>query len=159
MKKIFFVMTILLSTSVFAQSLEIDVRLSPAGSFKATTKNIKGAVKISGDKVSAENVLVDLRSLTTGIGLRDKHLKERLQADKHPVAKLVKAEGKGGKGTATLEIKGQKKDVSGTYEVKGKTLQADFKMKMSDLGINDVRYMGVGAKDEVTVTIVLPVKE
>lgn len=159
MKKIFLAILLLFSGTVFAQSLEIDVKLSPAGSFKATTKKIKGSVKVNGDKVSAENVLVDLRSLTTGIGLRDKHLKERLEAEKHPVAKLVKAEGKGGAGTATLELKGQKKDVSGVYKLKGGQLQAEFKMKMSDLGINDVRYMGVGAKDEVMVTIVLPVKD
>ena len=159
MKKIFFVSVVLVSGSLFAQSLEIDVKLSPAGSFKATTKKIKGTVKVSGDKVSAENVFVDLHSLTTGIGLRDKHLKERLETEKYPVAKLVKAEGKGGKGTATLELKGQKKDVTGTYQVKGNNLLAEFKMKMSDLGINDVRYMGVGAKDEVVVSIVLPVKD
>lgn len=159
MKNIIFVGVLAFSSSVFAQSLEIDVKLSPAGSFKAVTKKIKGAVKKSGAQVLAENVLVDLRSLSSGIGLRDKHLKERLQVDKYPVAKLIKAEGSGGKGTATLQIRGQKKDVQGTYSMNGNELQAEFNMKMSDLGINDVRYMGVGAKDEVKVTIVLPVKE
>jgi polyisoprenoid-binding protein YceI len=149
----------LFAQSIFAQSLEIDVRLSPAGNFKATTKKIKGSAKVSGGAVTAENVLVDLKSITTGISLRDKHLKERLGVEKFPVAKLIKAEGKGGKGTATIEIKGQKKDVSGTYEVKSGLLLAQFKMKMSDLGIDDVRYMGVGAKDEVTVMIELPTKE
>ncbi len=159
MKNIIFAVVVVFSSSVFAQSLEIDVKLSPAGSFKAITKKIKGVVKKSGGRVLAENVLVDLRSLSTGIGLRDKHLKERLQVDKYPVAKLIKAEGTSGKGTATLQIKGQKKDVTGTYSVNGDELQAEFNMKMSDLGINNVRYMGVGAKDDVKVTIVLPVKE
>ena len=143
---------------VFAQSLEIDVKLSPAGSFQAVTKKIKGVAQVSGGQAKAEGVLVDLKSLSTGISLRDKHLKDRLNVEKFPVAKLIKAEGKGGKGTATLEIKGQKRDVSGTYEVKDGKLRAQFKMKMSDLGINDVRYMGVGAKDEVTVSIELPIK-
>ena len=142
----------------FAQSLEIDIKLSPAGSFQATTKKIKGAAQVSGGQATAEGVLIDLKSLTTGIGLRDKHLKERLNVEKFPMAKLIKAEGKGGKGTAILEIKGQKHNVSGTYEVKDGRLKAQFKMKMSDLGINDVRYMGVGAKDEVTVSIELPTK-
>jgi polyisoprenoid-binding protein YceI len=143
---------------VFAQSLEIDVKLSPAGSFQATTKKIKGSAKVSGSQAVAEGVLIDLKSLTTGISLRDKHLKDRLNVEKFPIAKLIKAEGNGGKGTATLEIKGQKHQVSGTYEVKGGQLRAQFVMKMSDLGINDVRYMGVGAKDEVTVSIELPTK-
>ncbi len=159
MKKIIFITMLFLSSSVFAQSLEIDVRLSPAGSFKAVTKKVKGAAKVTGGQATADEVLVDLRALSTGIGLRDKHLKDRLLVDKHPIAKLVKAQGQGGKGTATLEIKGQKQEVKGTYEVKGKNLHAEFKMKMSDLGINDVRYMGIGAKDEVTVSVVLPLKE
>lgn len=157
MKSILMIM-LFCTESVFAQSLEIDVKLSPAGSFQATTKKVKGAAQVSGNQATAEGVLVDLRSLTTGISLRDKHLKERLGVDKHPMAKLIKAEGKGGKGTATLEIKGQKLNVSGTYEVSGGRLKAQFKMKMSDLGINDVRYMGVGAKDEVTVSIEVPTK-
>lgn len=146
------------STVVYAQNVEIGVKLSPAGSFKAITKNVKGKASVRGGNVSASGVLVDLRTLSTGVSLRDKHLKERLQTDKFPVAKLVKAEGEGGKGTATIEIKGMKKNVSGTYSVDGKTLHAEFKMKMSDLGINDTRYMGVGAKDEVTVSVELPVK-
>jgi polyisoprenoid-binding protein YceI len=158
MKNLIFLFVLFFAGSVFAQSLEIDVRLSPAGSFKAETKKVKGAAKVNGSSASASDILVDLRSLSTGISLRDKHLKERLGVDKHPIAKLIKAQGQGGKGSATIQIKGMSKDVSGTYEVKGSNLHAQFKMNMSDLGINDVRYMGVGAKDEVTVTVVVPVK-
>lgn len=159
MKKFILATMIFISSSVFAQSVEIDVRLSPAGSFKAVTKKVKGTAKVSGGQATADEVMVDLRAISTGISLRDKHLKERLLVEKYPIAKLVKAQGQGGKGTATLEIRGQKKDVKGTYEVKGGNLHAEFKMNMSDLGINDVRYMGVGAKDEVTVSVVLPAKE
>lgn len=159
MKNIFLLISFFLFQSAYAESLEIDVKLSPAGSFKATTNKVKGFAKKEGDRVTASDVEVDLKSLTTGIGLRDKHLKERLKANEHPIAKLIKAEGQSGKGKATIEIRGQKKDVSGTYEIKGKNLEAQFKMKMSELGITDTRYMGVGAKDEVVVSIVVPIKD
>ncbi len=158
MKTLISLFIILFSTFTYAQSIDVLVKLSPAGSFHAITKSVKGEASVQGGKVSANNVQVDLRTLSTGVDLRDKHLKDRLQVDKFPIAKLVTAEGQSGKGTATLEIKGSKQNVSGTYAVEGKTLRAEFKMKMTDLGINDARYMGVGAKDEVTVTIELPVR-
>ncbi len=157
--KIMLMAAMFCAQSAFAQSLEIDVKLSPAGSFQAVTKKVKGSAKVSGDKATADGVLIDLKSLSTGIGLRDKHLKQRLDVDKFPMAKLIKAEGKNGKGTATIEIKGKKLPVDGTYEVKSGHLIAKFKMKMSDLGIDDVNYMGVGAKDEVVVSVDLPTKE
>ncbi|MCB0412244.1 MAG: YceI family protein, partial [Bdellovibrionales bacterium] len=101
----------------------------------------------------------DLRSLSTGIELRDKHLKERLLVSKHPVAKLLMGKGKGGKGTAEIELMGQKKKVAGTYKIEGNNLVSEFKMKLSDLKIEDVRYMGIGVKDEVTVHVTVPVAD
>lgn len=156
----FIVFTILFYFSANAQNsgVVIDVKLSPAGSFKAETSKVKGSAQKSGDGVIAENIEVDINSIKTGVDLRDKHLKERLLADKFPVAKLIKAEGKGGKGKATLEVKGMQKEVSGTYKVSGNTLQAQFKMSLADLEIKDVRYMGVGAKDEIMLTVNVPIK-
>lgn len=161
MRMIFFIfLTSLISFSINAQTTGaiVDVKLSPAGSFKAETSKIQGSAKKTADGVLAENIMVDLKSLKTGIDLRDKHLKERLLVDKFPVAKLIKAEGKDGKGTATVLIKGVKKDVTGTYKISGKNLEAQFKLSLSELDIKDVRYMGVGAKDEVTITVNVPVQ-
>ena len=109
------------------------------------------------DGVKAENILVDLRKLSTGISLRDEHTKKYLQVDKYPIAQLKKASGHDGKGTGTIYIKGQNQDVSGTYAVHGKMLEAKFKMKLSDLNITGVRYMGAGVADEVTVTVAVPI--
>lgn len=156
---IFFILLLFLGPSCFADSnLSISVKLKPAGSFKVVANKIKGFATKNSEGVSAENVLVDLRSLSSGISLRDKHVKERLEVEKYPIAKLLKASGQGGSGTAQIEIKGQKQEISGTYKIKGATLVAQFKMKMSSLGITNVRHMGIGAADEVIVTIQLPVK-
>ncbi|MCC6138864.1 MAG: YceI family protein [Bdellovibrionaceae bacterium] len=136
----------------------VDVKLSPAGSFKGETSKVTGSAQKTADGVTAENIEVDLTSLKTGVDLRDKHTKERLMVDKHPKAKLIKAEGKGGKGKATIEIKGIQKEVTGTYKIAGNMLQAQFKMLLSDLDIKNVRYMGVGAKDEVIISVTVPIK-
>ncbi|HMN69061.1 MAG TPA: YceI family protein [Bdellovibrionales bacterium] len=149
---------LLFSFAAHAGDVSIAVRISPAGSYKAETKKVTGSVQKTADGgVKSENVTIDMTSLTTGIELRDKHTREHLMTDKYPQAKLVKAEGKDGKGKATLEIKGKTVEVAGTYKIKGGTLTAEFPMKISSVDITNVRYMGAGVKDEVTVTVNLPI--
>ncbi len=137
----------------------IAVTLSPAGSYKAETPSVKGtALKHKDGSVTAKEIIVDLSTLKTGIGLRDKHTKERLKADKFPTAKLLEAKGKDGKGEATIEVMGKQKKVSGTYKIEGNSLVSEFPMSLAELDIKDVRYMGVGVKDQIVVTIVVPAK-
>lgn len=159
-RNFFFVLSVLFACAASAEGpgVTIDVKLSPAGSFKAQTNKVTGTAKKVADGVVAQNIEVDIESIKTGVGLRDKHLKQRLMSDKYPKAKLLKAQGKGGKGAAMIEVKGMKKKVSGTYSIEGQMLKAQFKMLLSDLDIKDVRYMGIGAKDEVTVTVNVPIK-
>jgi polyisoprenoid-binding protein YceI len=139
--------------------VEINVALSPAGKFTATTANVKGFAQKTGDAIVAENVLVEVNTLKTGVSLRDDHLKKRLSTDKFPIAKLIKATGKDGKGKALIEIKGMQKEVTGTYEIKGNEMIAKFPMQLKDLDIKDVRYMSIGVKDEVMVQVRLPIKQ
>lgn len=138
--------------------VSVDVKLSPAGSFKAETSKVQGFAYKKGNGVAAENVLIDLKSIKTGIGLRDKHTRERLMVEKFPQAKLIKAEGQNGKGTATIEIKGIKQEVTGTYKVQGNMLQASFPVNLTNLEIKDVRYMGVGVKETVVINVNLPLQ-
>lgn len=150
----------LISFTVHAEKgVDIDVKLTPAGGYIAKAKVTSGTARKTADGVAAENIVVDLKSISTGISLRDKHTKERLLVDKHPQAKLVKAEGKDGKGIATIDIRGQQLDVNGTYEIKGGNLVAKFPISLKDLSITDVRYMGVGVKDTVHVTVEVPLSE
>ena len=78
--------------------------------------------------------------------------------EKFPQAKLIKAVGKNGTGKALIEVKGMKQEVSGTYKINGHHVEASFPMKLKGLDITDVRYMGVGVKDEVIVSIDIPLK-
>lgn len=148
----------LFSLNVLAQSVSVDVVLNPMGDFKAKTSEVKGEATVKGDEVSAKNIVVNLKSLKTGVELRDKHTQKHLDTKAFPEAVLVSASGKGGKGKGKIKIKGIEKDVDGTYKVEGKLLKADFKLSLSDFGIKGINYMGVGVEEQVTIHVVVPVK-
>lgn len=152
------IVTMGISTAAMAQSVVVDVVLNPMGDFKAKSSAVKGEAVVKGDEVSAENIVVDLKTLKTGVELRDKHTQKHLETEKFPEAILVSAKGKGGKGTGKIKIRGVEKDVAGVYKVDGKVLKAKFKLKLSDFGIEDINYMGVGVEDEITLNVIVPVK-
>jgi polyisoprenoid-binding protein YceI len=159
--KISVALILLFSVQTWAQSkpqVTVDVVLNPTGDFTITPNRVTGFAKKVGDGFESDNVVVELKQLTTKVSLRDKHVKGKLMVDKYPEAKLVKASGKNGKGQATIEIKGKKHEVKGTYKVSGNTLKAEFKFHLPDAGIKDINYMGVGVEDDVTVHVVLPIK-
>ena len=161
MKKMSLILGLLFPFSVLAEpSAVVAVKLSPAGSFKAETREVKGSAVHEGSKFTAKNIVVDLKSLNSGISLRDDHAKNKyLEVGKHPSAILVSATGENGKGSGVIKIKGIEKPISGTYKVKGKELEAEFDLKLSDFGITGIKYMGVGVSDLVKVTVSVPVTE
>ncbi|MEK2688191.1 YceI family protein [Bdellovibrio sp. GT3] len=144
-------------SGAFAQSVVIDVTLNPMGDFKAKTNQVKGTAQVNGDEVSAQNILVNMKSLKTGVELRDKHTQKYLETDKHPIAYLISAKGKGGKGVGKIKVKGIEKDIAGTYKVEGGLLKAEFEVNASDFGIKDINYMGVGTEDIVKLHVEVPV--
>jgi polyisoprenoid-binding protein YceI len=142
----------------FAQSAKAYVALNPAGDFVATMKTVKGTASMLGSKVVAKNVVIDLRSMTTGLDLRDDHAKNKyLDVKNYPEAILLEATGENGKGQGKLKFHGQEGPISGTYKINGKTLSAEFKFNLSAFGIKDISYKGIGVEDEVKVEVELPI--
>ncbi len=146
------------SLNSFAQEAMVDVTLNPMGDFKAKTTQVKGEAKKNGDEYTASNIVVNLKGLTTGVELRDKHTQKHLGTDKFPEAVLLSASGKGGKGKGRIKIRGIEKDIQGTYKIEGKLLKAKFDLNIADFGIKDINYMGVGVEDVVTLNVSVPVK-
>ena len=151
--------TSLVSNLAIAQSLDALVRLSPAGSFNAKTEAVEGFVFPVQGGYGAENIRVDLTGIKTGISLRDRHLQERMQTEKFPQARLIRAMGREGKGQAIIEIMGKQHRVQGDFRVEDNIFHAQFPLKLSDLDITDVRYMGVGVRDEIEVNLTLPIRD
>lgn len=144
----------------FAGSMVADVTLNPAGDFKAKTNDVVGEAVVEGDTVKADNIVVKLNKIVTGMPLRDRHAKEKyMEVAKYPEAVLTKAVGKGGKGKGLLKFHGVEKEVSGTYKVEGGKMVAKFPLKLSDFNIKGINYMGVGVEDEIQVSVEVPVKK
>lgn len=146
------------SLNAFAQEVVVDVTLNPMGDFKAKTAAVKGEAIKKGDEFTATNIVVNLKSLKTGVEGRDKHTQKYLETEKFPEAVLLSASGKGGKGKGRIKIRGIEKDITGTYKVEGKSLKAKFDLNLADFGIKDINYMGVGVEDTVTLNVSVPVK-
>jgi polyisoprenoid-binding protein YceI len=110
---------------------------------------------------------VPLANLTTGIGLRDKHMKEKyLEVDKYPAAVLTVARSAlkfPASGATmetdvpgTLQLHGQTKPVTVHYDAKGDATgfaaHGKFHVNMNDFGIQVPTYLGVTVKPDVDVT-------
>jgi polyisoprenoid-binding protein YceI len=145
--------------------VDLSFHLFPAGSFHAKTANISGGISkpqsvrgpsSTGSVLNATNIVVDLKSLKTGIALRDRHLQEYLETDKYPTAVLLEARGANGHGKGKIKIRNIVKEVNIEYKVVNKMAEGNFKINISDFKIKEPKYMGVGVDDEVEVNIVLP---
>jgi polyisoprenoid-binding protein YceI len=157
-----------------------DVRvmcpITVGGSFEAKTTALSGSVtaSASGSPAFEGSLAVDLRTLDTGISLRNDHLREKyLEVDKAPGydkavlseidLKGLKPDAPDGKGafTGSLTLHGVKKSVTGPVEVRkagtGLRVKASFPVNLSDYNISEPSYLGVGVKNtvqfEVTFTV------
>lgn len=143
--------------------------LTVGGSFEAKTKNLSGDVTPASDEQGAVRgaVRVELQTLETGIGIRDRHMKNNyLEVEKGPafataVIEDIRVEKLEGKTvfTAMLSLHGQKKKVTGAAELQQKDgkirVQAQFPVKVSEFEIPAPTYLGVGVKDEIQIKVSL----
>lgn len=149
---------IFLSFELFAQAkgLKVFVDLSPAGSFEITTSSVKGKVSKAGGSLSADKITTTVKSFSTGLELRDKHLKDKLEENKYPRITISNAKAQGGQGEATLEVRNVKKKIKFTYkELSSKFVEVKFALSLKEFQFSGINYMGVGVKDTVNVEAVL----
>jgi polyisoprenoid-binding protein YceI len=143
--------------------------LTIGGSFEARTKDVRGEVASSAESPSSmEGTLrVNLQSLETGIGVRDRHMRDTyLEVQKGPEyaeatieqIHIDKLEGKTSF-SGTLLLHGQRHEVTGTAELKPQgsqiRVQAQFPIKVSEFAIAEPIYLGVGVRDEIQVKVTM----
>lgn len=134
-------------------------------------KGPEGALQVEGVKVAGDLAL-DLTSLTTGISMRDEHMKEKyLETGKYPQAKLhltdvslpadwvpgAETKNRAFKGDLTLH--GQTKPVNGTFDVGGPmnsmVAVARFTIDISQFGIEIPKYLGITIRNEVPIELTM----
>ena len=144
--------------------------LTVGGSFEAKTQSVSGEVAVApqpGGPLGGA-ISVDLQTLQTGIGLRDRHMRDNyLEVGKGPDFSKATLEGiqiekLNGKSTfrGTLVLHGERRPVTGSAEVQqqgdgGYRVQAEFPVRVTDFNIAKPTYLGVGVQEEVKIKIAL----
>lgn len=149
------------------KALTGEVAVAPASDVQlASAERQSGPAARSGDTQRLEGeIVVDLRTLQTGIGLRDRHMRTKyLEVERGPtfgVARLkdIRVDRLSGRTTfrGVLTLHGETREVNGTADIRpeggGYRLKASFPVRVSDFGIPEPSYLGVGVKDEVVVRV------
>jgi polyisoprenoid-binding protein YceI len=146
-------------TASFAKGIVVNIPLT-ASSFDVETKKLKGKMKKTGDdSYSASKLSVKVKHLSSGMDLRDEHMKnkDRLNAKKYPKIVISKVKAKGGKGVGFITIKKVKKKIKFKYSVSGSTFKANFKLNLKGFDLKKLKYLGVGVKGIVTVKAEVPI--
>lgn len=134
-------------------------------------KGPAGTLQIDGVKVAGD-LTFDLTSLTSGISMRDTHMKEKyLETGKYPESKLRltevslpadwapgrEAKDRTFKGDLTLH--GQTNPVAGTFDVSGTAgamnAKARFTIDLSQFGVEIPKYLGITVKNEVPIELTM----
>jgi YceI-like domain len=153
--------------------------MTVGGNFEARTASLTGSISLgtTGSTSSAPSsggsegrFAVDLRTLDTGIDLRNEHLRRTyLEVDKGEGfnratlsdvqlgdLNIATLEGKT-PFTATLLLHGTKKPIKGQAEIRrnpaGLLIEATFPVTLADFGIPKPQYLGVGVKSQVQVKV------
>ena len=145
--------------------------LTVGGGFEAKTEAVSGQVSLGADQPGALDgaLSVDLRTLKTGIGIRDRHMRDNyLEVEKAPgfetaTIEDIQIEKLEGKTTfnGTLVLHGERKPVSGSATIArqggGYSVEAEFPVKVSEFNIAKPTYLGVGVQDQIKIKIALTV--
>jgi polyisoprenoid-binding protein YceI len=181
MKTRIFLICLFSLTGVGALALTENLDVSGKTEFIATGKpgfikidglgsGLTGSLKVAGNLVSGKATF-PLSTLDTGVGLRDRHLKDEfLQVQKFPDAELTLNNVSLDKNpiangfsqdkvpfTGILKVHGVSHPVNGTIDLStavGTTKgDAQFGIKISDFGFPEPKFMGMKVNDDVQVKV------
>ena len=145
--------------------------LTVGGSFEAKTSSVSGQLAVDSAQPSrlTGEIAVDLKTLDSGISLRNTHMREnylevgRGEGFERAVLSEIVVKGDAATVTgattfsATLLVHGTRKPVSGQARISraGADVRVDasFPVNLPDFGIPEPRYLGVGVKDQVQVKV------
>lgn len=149
----------------------VECPLTIGGGFEARTQAVSGEVAVPAEQAGAirGSLSVDLRTLKTGISLRDRHMRdnylevnngahfEKATIEDIQIGKLD------GKTTfnGTLVLHGERRPISGAATLEkrdgGYAVQAEFPVKVSEYKITKPTYLGVGVQDQLKIKVALTV--
>ena len=161
------------SWSVPSGDVQVRCRMTVGGSFNAVTSSLSGTLqpRSPDGEDYAGGLRVDLRALDTGIDLRDSHLRNNyLEVARGPdfqqavlssiVLDDALPDGGGRHETAfsaTLSLHGVQSTIAGEVELRRRDgrmqVEATFSVSLEAFDIPPPRYLGVGVRDTVEITV------
>ena len=145
--------------------------LTVGGGFEAKSQAVSGEVAVGRESTGpiSGSLSVDLRTLKTGIGMRDRHMLDNyLEVDNGPdfekaTMENIQIQKLDGKTTfnGTLVLHGERRPITGSATLErrngGYTVQAEFPVRVSEYKIPKPTYLGVGVQDEIRIKVALTV--
>ena len=161
------------SWTVAAGDVRVRCRLTVGGSFDAVTSSLAGALHPSAndDAALSGELRVDLATLDTGIELRNRHLRDDyLEVGRGPDFRQAVLSGivlddsppTGGdrrdtRFSGSLVLHGVRRAIEGEAELRRRggriQVEAVFRLSLEAFGIPPPRYLGIGVRDAVEVTV------
>ncbi len=160
------------SWSVASGEVTVVCPMTIGGSFEAKTKALTGTLVVASMQpvVLRGSLHVDLRTLDSGIGMRNEHMQEKyLEVGKGEGfaaavlsdVQLKDARDESFQGATAfrgkLALHGGSQEVSGKAQLRREgaamRIEASFPVSVPAFGIEKPRYLGVGVKDEVQVRV------
>ncbi len=158
---------------VAAGEVRVRCRMTVGGSFDAVTSSLSGALRRTAPNTGffAGDLQVDLATLDTGIGLRNEHLRERyLELERGPAFRRAvlsdialdapppdSGDRRRMRFSGALTLHGVRRTVEGEAELRRRggwlQVEAVFRLSLEAFGIPPPRYLGIGVRDEVEVTV------
>ncbi len=154
--------------------IRIVCPLTVGGSFEGRSSSVSGALSgpSSNSSTFTGEIRLDLRTLDTGIELRNRHMRENyLEVTRAPgfesatltdlnLPDLDRGRPSGKtRFTGQIEVHGVRKPVSGSADIRvsGNTarVEARFPLRIPDHEIAPPRYLGVGVRDEIQILVSL----
>ncbi len=162
------------SWTLTSGEVRVRCRLTVGGSFEAVTSRISGALRLenAGAPGVPGQVRVSLDSLDTGIELRNRHLREtylevgRGEQFREAVLTAVELAEPFPPGardhetgfTGLLSLHGRERRVEGEARLQRRggrvRVEAEFRLSLAEFAIPPPRYLGVGVRDEVWITVI-----
>ena len=158
--------------SVAGGEVRVRCRMTVGGSFDAVTSAISGTLRGEAlDPRYTGELRVDLATLDTGIGLRNEHLRNRyLELGRGPeflhavLSGIVLAATPPASDrrhetrfSGTLTLHGVQRAVEGEAELRGRNgrlqVEAAFSLSLDEFDIPPPRYLGIGVRDTIEVTV------
>ncbi len=136
---------------------------------EAGKRSLDGKLKLDGTKL-AGNATVRLDDFDTGLSLRNRHLRERLETTKYPETVLTLEPTILPDSFKTSEASADKVEFKGTLKLHGKETKVvgqlsctkkknkhsfdfSFPVKLTSVGIEPPSYLGVSVADEVKISV------